>query len=295
MSKNTVTPETGTLLEHGGVQSIQIFLKIVEDTLSKIESSKQSLEKIQECYKLIHDLTLSKKAKSNRNMLEIETAIVLERLNKIRQNITMIEPSKPNLSNLDTRNQKFKLVLRLYKDLLEQFINMTLENQRFTSSLFEEQIKSVNPNATPFDLERALSSTNDDCPSVFVQVLMQRGIRKNDKELQRSMTVVQDISQDLRQLNITWTKLSELRNEANIVIERYRKRWPVFLQEEKYIYIIDDNLNLIERAVVGITVDFEELFRQRERRNRMTMVLLAAVVIAIVVALIVFSAMFSDF
>lgn len=280
-----------------GVESIEIFLKIVEDTLSKIEECKHSLGIIQEAQKLVqeHSLLLNSTVKKNRMLLETETAAVIERLNKIRLNITIMEPSKPKVSHLDTRNQKFKLVLRSYKDILEQFISLTLENQRSTSQLFEDQIKAVNPNATPFDLERAINSTNEDCPSVFVQVLMQRGVRKNDKELQRAMVVVQDISQDLRLLNISFTKLTELRNEANIIIERYRRRWPVFLQEGNYIYIIDDNLNLIERTVVGITIDFDVLLRQRERRNRMRLVLLATIVIFIVIAFIIVSALFSEF
>ncbi|CAO3644026.1 unnamed protein product [Mucor fragilis] len=223
-----------------------------------------------------------------------ETALVNDRLGYIRQTIAAIEPSKPMLSDLDLRNQRFKIVLRSHKDLLEKYINITLESQRFTSVLFESQIKSVNPHATAFDLERAISSTGDDCPSVFVQILMQRGVRKNDKDSQRVMHTVQDIHQDLRLLAITFAQLSEMRNEVNIMIERYRRRWPVILKEGDSVYVIDDNLNLLEKTLAGTHIDFEALLRKREQRNKLMVSIITVVTIIVVIGIVISSTLFSD-
>ncbi|KAL9549790.1 hypothetical protein PS6_005881 [Mucor atramentarius] len=249
------------------------YVTISDNIMFNIEESHQHVNKIKEAQKEVyeHAIDIDNTAQNNRNVLEKQTTLVNDRLSYIRQAIAMIEPSKPTLSDLDLRNQRFKIILRSYKDLLEKYINITLESQRFTSVLFENQIKSVNPHATAFDLERAISSTGDDCPSVFVQILMQRGVRKNDKATQRIMHIVQDIHQDLRLLALTFSQLSEMRNEVNIMIERYRRRWPVILKEGDSVYVIDDNLNLLEKALVGTHIDFEALLRKREQRNKLVL------------------------
>ncbi|KAG1066103.1 hypothetical protein G6F42_026719 [Rhizopus arrhizus] len=53
------------------------------------------------------------------------------------------------------------------------------------------------------------------------------------------------------------------------MIERYRRRWPVILKEGDSVYVIDDNLNLFEKALVGTHIDFEALLRKREQRNKL--------------------------
>ncbi|KAL7331579.1 hypothetical protein PS15p_203752 [Mucor circinelloides] len=272
------------------------YVTISDNIMFNIEESHQHVNKIKEAQKEVyeHAIDIDNTAQNNRNVLEKQTTLVNDRLSYIRQAIAMIEPSKPTLSDLDLRNQRFKIILRSYKDLLEKYINITLESQRFTSVLFENQIKSVNPHATAFDLERAISSTGDDCPSVFVQILMQRGVRKNDKATQRIMHIVQDIHQDLRLLALTFSQLSEMRNEVNIMIERYRRRWPVILKEGDSVYVIDDNLNLLEKALVGTHIDFEALLRKREQRNKLVVSAITVITIIVVIGIVISSTLFSD-
>lgn len=272
------------------------YVTISDNIMFNIEESHQHVNKIKEAQKEVyeHAIDIDNTAKNNRHVLENQTTLVNDRLSYIRQAIAMIEPSKPTLSDLDLRNQRFKIILRSYKDLLEKYINITLESQRFTSVLFENQIKSVNPHATAFDLERAISSTGDDCPSVFVQILMQRGVRKNDKATQRIMHIVQDIHQDLRLLALTFSQLSEMRNEVNIMIERYRRRWPVILKEGDSVYVIDDNLNLLEKVLVGTHIDFEALLRKREQRNKLVVSVITVITIIVVIGIVISSTLFSD-
>ncbi|KAF1803115.1 hypothetical protein V8B55DRAFT_1502576 [Mucor lusitanicus] len=272
------------------------YVTLSDNIMFNIEESHQHVNKIKEAQKEVyeHAIDIDNTAQNNRHVLEKQTALVNDRLGYIRQTIAAIEPSKPTLSDLDLRNQRFKIILRSYKDLLEKYINITLESQRSTSVLFESQIKSVNPHATAFDLERAISSTGDDCPSVFVQILMQRGVRKNDKDTQRIMHIVQDIHQDLRLLATTFAQLSEMRNEVNITIERYRRRWPVILREGDSVYVIDDNLNLLEKALVGTHIDFEALLRKREQRNKLVVSLITVMTIIVVIGIVISSTLFSD-
>lgn len=272
------------------------YVTLSDNIMFNIEESHQHVNRIKEAQREVyeHAVDINNTAKNNRRVLEKQTALVNDRLGYIRQTIAAIEPSKPMLSDLDLRNQRFKIVLRSHKDLLEKYINITLESQRFTSVLFESQIKSVNPHATAFDLERAISSTGDDCPSVFVQILMQRGVRKNDKDSQRVMHTVQDIHQDLRLLAITFAQLSEMRNEVNIMIERYRRRWPVILKEGDSVYVIDDNLNLLEKTLAGTHIDFEALLRKREQRNKLMVSIITVVTIIVVIGIVISSTLFSD-
>lgn len=277
-------------------QYYENFVAIAKNITFNIEESMHCIEKIQAAQRAVyeHATSTDTQTRNNRAILQRETTKVAGHLDYMQQAIVSIEPSKPKLSDLDLRNQQFKLILRSYKDLLEQYINITSESQRFMSVLFENQIKSVNPHATTFDLERAISSTGDDCPSVFVQILIQRGVHKNDKKVKHIMHSVQDIHEDLRQLAITFTRLSEMRNKANILIERYRRRWPVILREGDTICIIDDNLDMLERSAADAPVDFNAILRQREHRNRLIAGIITIIAALLTISIVVCFALVSD-
>ncbi|KAI8647341.1 hypothetical protein BD408DRAFT_408406 [Parasitella parasitica] len=294
--EKTIAPRTGSQILD--VRPYDNYKVVTDNIIFNIEESLLLLNNIRDAQRQVYEHAIdidNNTAQNNRTILERQTALVNDRLSYIRQAIITVEPSKPTLSDLELRNQRFKTILRSYKDLLEKYINITLESQRFTSVLFEEQIKSVNPHATAFDLERAISSTGDDCPSVFVQILMQRGIRKNDKTTQHVMHIVQDIHQDLRLLALAFTQLSEMRNEVNIVIERYRRRWPVLLREGEFVYVIDDNLNLLQKALVGTHIDFDALLRKREQRNKLVVSAITLITAIVVLGIVISSTLFSDF
>ncbi|KAI8354027.1 hypothetical protein BD560DRAFT_212720 [Blakeslea trispora] len=278
------------------IQLYKNFESIAKDVIFNMDECRHHVQKIQMAQKQVFEHTMEENdiAYESRNLLKSQTAKAAERLEYINRALSRIEPSKPKLSNLDLRNQQFKSILRSFKDLLEEYISIVLESQRFTSVLFESQIKKVNPRATPFDLERAVRSTGDDSPSTFVQVLLQRGIRKDDAWAQAIMHSVQEIHQDLNLLACTFSMLSRMRNETNLLIERYRRRWPVVLKEGKHVYVIDDNLNLLEQTVVGSPIDFEAILKQRERRNHILIGFVSLVVLLFVIMVIVFSTLFSE-
>lgn len=275
------------------------FEIIANNLKFNIEESHHIIEKIKNAHKLVYEHTTTpntSSAQKDRDALISQTAKLDDRLQYMCHSIVAIEPSKPTLSNLDLRNRHYKALLRNIKDLLEKYINITLESQRYTSVLFEQYIKSVNPQATPFDLERAMASAvGDNQPSVFVQVLMQRGIRRNDKQIQEMMHIVQDVHEDLRRLSVTFATLSDMRNKVNILIERYRRRWPLILQENGHMYVIDDDLNVLQEAKVGANIDFDAILRKRERGNKLIAGLITLVTILVVVGIVVSTTLFSDF
>lgn len=279
------------------VLNYKSFEAIADNVLFNIEESHHTVQKLMEAHKIVYEHTpnTDSAAQKNRRELISQTKKLDDRLQYIRSTIVTIEPSKPGLTDLDLRNRKYKLILRSYKDVLEKYIYITLESQRYTSVLFEQYIKSVNPHATPFDLERAISSTGEDSPSVFVQVLMQRGVRRNDKEIQYMMHIVQDIHGDLRQLAITFTKLSEMRSQVNILIERYRRRWPVILREGDSVFVIDDDLNVLQTSKPGTLIDFDLLLRKRESRNKLIAGIITLVAIILVAGIVVSTTLFSEF
>ncbi|KAI9354938.1 hypothetical protein BD770DRAFT_391737 [Pilaira anomala] len=273
------------------------FETIADNVLYNITECQEDIEILKESHRTIYEHTskTDKVARKSRAALTSQTIKLDNRLQYLRKSVVTLEPSKPKLSDLDLRNQKYKCILKSYKDLLERYINITLETQRHTAQLFEKYIRTVNPHATPFDLERAIASTGEDSPSVFVQVLMQRGVRRNDKEVQHMMHIVQDIHGDLRQLAITFTHLSEMRNEANILIERYRRRWPLVLQEGNVVYVIDDELNVLQTTQVGTTIEFDALLRRRENRNKLLACVVALVTVIVVIGIVVSTTFFTSF
>ncbi|GAA5816502.1 hypothetical protein MFLAVUS_010031 [Mucor flavus] len=293
---STVTPSRQNS-EILNVLYFKTFETIADNVIFNINECQEDIEVLKEAHKTLylHTPNTNKIARKNRSTLTSQTIKLDNRLQYLRKSVVTLEPSKPKLSDLDLRNQKYKLILRSYKDLLEKYINITLESQRYTAQLFEKYIKTVNPHATPFDLERAIASTGEDSPSVFVQVLMQRGVRRNDKEVQHMMHIVQDMHGDLRQLASTFTKLSEMRNEVNILIERYRRRWPLVLKEGDMVYVIDDELNVLERTQVGNTIDFDGLLRKREKRNKLIASLVALFTVIVIITIVASTTLFTDF
>lgn len=273
------------------------FEAIADNVIFNISECHYKVEKLKDAHRLIYEHTpeTDETARKNRATLSDQTAKLGNSFQYLRKAVATLEPSKPTLSDLDLRNRKFKHILRSYKDLLEKYINITTESQRYTSLLFEKHIRSVNPQTTVFDMERAIESTGEDSPSVFVQVLMQRGIRRNDKEIQHMMMIVQDIHGDLRQLALTFTKLTEMRNEVNILIEKYRRRWPVVLQEGDMVFVIDDELNVLQRTQVGKTIDYDSILRKRENRNKLIAAVITLVTIILLIGIVVSTTLFSDF
>ncbi|CAO3615270.1 unnamed protein product [Mucor hiemalis] len=292
-SIKTIHRENSELLKT--VIYYESFEIIANNVKFNIEESHHIIEKIKNAHKQLYEHTPGASAQKDREALISQTTKLDDRLQYICNSVVAIEPSKPTLSNLDLRNRHYKALLRNLKDLLEKYINITLESQRYTSVLFEQYIKSVNPQATPFDLERAMASVGENEPSVFVQVLMQRGIRRNDKQIQEMMHIVQDVHEDLRRLSISFSTLSDMRSKVNILIERYRRRWPLILQENGHMYVIDDDLNLLERAKVGTAIDFDAILRKRESRNKLIASIITLITIIVVVGIVVSTTLFSDF
>ncbi|KAI8877012.1 hypothetical protein K501DRAFT_288611 [Backusella circina FSU 941] len=268
--------------------SINDFLNKGDEVRSSLRKVCIEVEKIRANQNLLLSNTIYNNdiAKQSRAFFQDMTTTTLAELQHIKAAVETMEPSKPSLSDLDIRNSHFKDILSGFKDLLDDYITLTLDHQRQTTNLFEQQIKLVNPLATSFDLERAASVRGDEEPSVFVQVLMQRGVRKNDEHAQFTMKVVLQMHQDLRLTLTTFEALSGLRGQVNILVERYRRRWPVVVRENGYIYVIDDDLSLLERSQLGTVLDFEKIMRKREMKARLTMMGLSIMMVLILVTFI---------
>jgi hypothetical protein len=254
-------------------------------TMQKIRDAQRDLYE--------HAAKTNHAAQNNRAVLDKCTKDALNKLEFIKNSVNTIEPNKPKLKNLDIRNKRFKHVVKNYKTILEDYINLTAESQRYTSALFERQIKRVNPTVTPLDIQHAVSSSNEHDSSAFVQVLMQRGVSKNDEETQHTMHIVQDIHQDLRLINITLKSLNRLYDHANRTIDRYRARWPMLLQEGSTVYVIDDRLEILEKTRPGVPIDFEVILHNKEKRRRVLMSVLTLLTLIVAVGFIVLSALIS--
>jgi t-SNARE complex subunit (syntaxin) len=269
--------------------SMEEFLAKANDARSSLRKVSVDIEKIRENENLLLSNTVHNNdaVKQNRAFLQDMTITTLAELQYIKTTVETMEPSKPSLSELHIRNSHYKDILSGYKDLLDDYITLTLDHQRQTTHLFEEQIKLVNPLATSFDLERAAAVGGEEEPSVFVQVLMQRGVRKNDQQAQHTMKVVLQMHHDLRLTFTTFEALSGLRGQVNILVERYRRRWPVVIREGGYVYVIDDDLSLLEKSQLGTVLDFDKIMQRREIKTRMVLMGLSGMMVLIVVTFII--------
>lgn len=228
------------------LSSMLEFSIVAEHASIHISQCYQLIQDIKRSYTTIYEQTLKQKTAMCRQDLtrDLQTAQLL--LHSIRCAMKNLEPSKPWLSDLDVRNRKYKELLQSFKSLVEAYMTLVLDNQRRFSLFFEEQINQISPYV---NLERALQSVS---PPLPVQILIQRGERTNDQMIQQTMGTVQNVHKDLHVLAATFRSLSEIRNELNILFERYRRRWPLLLKEEGHIYVIDDNLDLVEKISVGV-------------------------------------------
>lgn len=279
------------------VNDIKQFLTLYDNGIFGVEQCNHNFDKLQEAQKQVfqHAISVDDTARKNRVALEKQTSKVRNHLEGVRQIIGLIEPSKPGLSDLDLRNAKFKTLVRSYKDFLEKYINLLLESQRFTAALLENQLRLIYPNISASELDKAISSASDNNPPVMIQVLLQKGVMKNDKDTRLITHAVQDIHQDLRHLNFMLLKISEFRHEANIIMQRYRRRWPIAIKQGKDVYVINDDLNLLEKTDASRPIDYDGLLRKRERRNKIIVNLISLVTFIIIVGIIVSTTLFSNF
>lgn len=293
----TAVSSSSSSINSINVNDIKQFLSLFDNAMFGIDNCYHSFDKLQEAQKQVfeHAINVDDTARKNRATAEKQTHKIKNHLDSVRQIIYLIEPAKPSLCDLDLRNAKFKIVVRSYKDFLEKYINLVLESQRFTAVSLENTVRLIYPNISSSDLEKAISSANENYPPVIIQVLLQKGVTKNDKDTRLITHAVQDIHQDLRHLNTTLLKLSEYRQEANIMMQRYRTRWPVAIKQGKDVYVINDDLSLLEKTQVGNPIDFDRLLRKREKRNRIIVGLISIVTFVIIVALVVSTTLFSDF
>ncbi|CEG68453.1 hypothetical protein RMATCC62417_04710 [Rhizopus microsporus] len=250
------------------LDSMLEFNIIVEHTTLHINQCHRLIQEIQDAYTIIYQQSIHQKQVSCRKVLTRDVQAAEKFLHSIRCAVQSLEPSKPWLSDLDVRNRKFKHLIQSYKTLIEMYMAIVLDNQRRFSLFFEEQIKQIQP---AIDIEQVFQSTS---PPLPVQILLQRGERTNDERIQQWMSTVQDIHKDLQVLANTCKVLSELRNELNIIFERYRRRWPLILHEGDFVYVIGDNLDLIEKVPVGLL--------HKKNCNYKLIVILVIVVILIV-------------
>jgi hypothetical protein len=101
------------------------------------------------------------------------------------------------------------------------------------------------------------------------------------------MKVVLQMHNDLRLAFTTFEALSGLRGQINILVERYRRRWPVVIREGGYVYVIDDDLSLLEKSQLGTVLDFDKIMQRREIKTRMILMGLSSMMVLIVVAFII--------
>ncbi|KAI8886278.1 hypothetical protein K501DRAFT_283893 [Backusella circina FSU 941] len=268
------------------VTEIDLTIKDVRDlAMNKIRDTQRDLYQ--------HAVKTDHAAQNSRAILVKSTQEALNKLEFIKNSINAIEPNKPKLKNLDIRNKQFKHIAKNYRTILEDYINLTTESQRYTSALFKKQIKLVNPRVTSLDIQHAVSSSNEHDSSAFVQVLMQRAVIKNGEKTQHIMHAVQDIHQDLRLINTTLKSLNRLNDHINRTIDRYRSRWPMLLQQGSTVYVIDDTLEILEKTRSGQPIDFEVILHNQEKRRRAVMSILTILTILVAVGFIVLSALIS--
>ncbi|KAI9272609.1 hypothetical protein BY458DRAFT_161692 [Sporodiniella umbellata] len=248
------------------LSSMLEFNIVSEHALLHVQQCQNLIEEINKGYSLLYLQLTESKPDTCRPTLtrDLQAAQVL--LHSIRCAIRNLEPSKPWLSDLDIRNQKYKDLIQSYKALVDSYLTIVLENQRRFSLFFEKQFNEISPSA---GAQQALQSNLS--PPLAVQILLQRGERTGDSEAQLKVSSVECVHKDLQVLSAAIRTLSEIRNELNVALERYRRRWPLVMQEDGLLYVIGDDLNLIE------SVSIAALHETKNHRRRLFLAGLALI------------------
>ncbi|CAO3695965.1 unnamed protein product [Rhizopus stolonifer] len=225
--QNTSTPQPGyemrpLLSTQGDISSVQGFLDQVSHIKESISQINHNVSRIQ-----THQTSMLQTAEvsdlsRNRQQVEDLTNETQKLMTHVKLKLKEIEPTSRH-TDLAMRKNTFSAVTKQFMDAIENHRRVAVDFQKAESVQLERQIKIANPNASPQEIEQAISQAEQG-GAVFAQQLMQSvGQEYRRQNAQNTLDAVQERHEDIRRLAKSVQELSVLFEEMQSMLESQAK------------------------------------------------------------------------
>ncbi|KAI9337193.1 t-SNARE [Pilaira anomala] len=247
--------EMRPLLSTGGggdISTVQGFLEQVShirENISKINDNISRMQTYQSSMLQTADANELDRIRSDLDNLTKDTQMTMTH---VKQKLKEIEPNSRQ-KDLEMRKNAFITVTKTFMETIDKHRRTALEFQKAEGQQMERQIKIANPNATPQEIQQAVSDAEQGGGAVFAQQLMQavKGDYRR-QGAQNTLDAVQERHQDIARLAKSVQELSVLFEEMHDMLEAQKRVLDTVEQNaEQVVYDLETGVGSIEKAKVS--------------------------------------------
>lgn len=205
------------------VNSMDGFLNEVSHIQETIRAINENITRIQGYQSSMLQAADAREEARIRSNLDDMTNETQQMMTHVKQKIKEIEPTSRH-SDLAIRKNQFSNVTKSFLDTISRHRQVAVDFQKAESRQYERQIRIANPNATPDEINQAISQAEQGRPAVFEQQLMQSMTSEQRRyEGQQTLDAVQERHEDIRRLAKSVEELSALFEEMQFLLENQGK------------------------------------------------------------------------
>lgn len=207
----------------GDISSVQGFLDQVSHVRESITQINQNVNRIKSYQSSMLQTADAGELARNRQAVDDLTTETQNIMTHVKQKLKEIEPTSRH-TDLAMRKNAFSSVTKNFMDAIENHRRVALEFQKAEGQQLERQIKIANPNATPQEIQEAISGAEQGRNAVFAQQLMQSVSSDYRRQgAQNTLDAVQERHEDIRRLAKSVQELSVLFEEMQSMLEAQSK------------------------------------------------------------------------
>lgn len=207
----------------GEITSVQGFLEQVSHVRESIKQINQNVTRIKSYQSSMLQTADASELERNRELVNDLTAETQSIMTHVKQKLKEIEPTSRH-TDIAMRKNAFSTVTKNFMDAIENHRRVALEFQKAEGQQLERQIKIANPNATPQEIQQAISGAEQGRGAVFAQQLMQSVSGDYRRQgAQNTLDAVQERHEDIRKLAKSVQELSVLFEEMQDMLEAQSK------------------------------------------------------------------------
>ncbi|GAA5804022.1 hypothetical protein HPULCUR_009508 [Helicostylum pulchrum] len=239
----------------GDISSVQGYLEQVSLVRESIKQINQNVTRIQSYQSSMLQTADASELSRSRESVDSLTADTQTIMTHVKHKLKEIEPTSRH-NDLAMRKNAFSQVTKNFMESIENHRRVALEFQKAEGQQLERQIKIANPNATPQEIQQAISSAENGGgggSAVFAQQLMQsvKGDYRR-QGAQNTLDAVQERHQDIAKLAKSVQELSVLFEEMQDMLAAQAHVLETIEQSaEDTSYQLETGVAYVEKAKVS--------------------------------------------
>jgi syntaxin 1B/2/3 len=204
----------------GDISTLEGFLEEIGHVRENIDQINANVELIKSHQSSMLQIADAGELARTRHIVDQLTADTQRIMTHVRQKLKEIEPTSRH-RDLATRKNTFSAAMTSFMEAIKKYRIVSMDFQKAEGQQLERQIKIANPNATPQEIQKAITDAEQGGGNaVFAQQLMQAvGNEHRRQNAQNALDAVQGRHEDIRRLAKSVQELSVLFSEMQEMLE----------------------------------------------------------------------------